>query len=375
LKRFDGDFAEVAIVGLGAMGALSAWRLAARGARVIGFERFRPGHDRGSSHGDTRIFRTAYFESPEYVPLLQRGRELWRELEKESGQELLTLTGGLAIGPPDGELVTGLIASARENGLAYRLLDTAEMGRTYPQHRLDAGEVAALEDGAGFLRPERAVAAAAARAEALGAQLLPDTEVLAVQPGGTGVVIETSRGRFMAERALVAAGAWTAKLTPQLGLPLSVERQVMAWLAVDDPAAFAPSRFPIFIRETAPGRFRYGFPTTDGRSIKVAVHHEGTPADPDSLDREVHEADFQPVRDFVRANLRGVRDEVVDACACMYTNSPHERFIATSSASMPGVTVLSACSGHGFKFASVLGELMAGLILGGRPLPAIIRTA
>jgi len=249
------------------------------------------------------------------------------------------------------------------------------MGRTYPQHRFDAGEVAALDEGAGFLRPERAVAAAAARAEALGARLLPDTEVLAVQPGGTGIVIETSRGRFMAERALVAAGAWTAKMTPQLGLPLSVERQVMAWLAVDDAAAFAPSRFPIFIRETAPGRFLYGFPTTDGRSIKVAVHHEGTPADPDSLDRQVHEADVQPVRDFARASLRGVRDEVVDACACMYTNTPDERFIATSPASMPGVTVLSACSGHGFKFASVLGELMAGLILEGRPLPAIIRTA
>src|SRR4029077_11106918 len=141
--------ADVAVIGLGAMGAMSAWRLAARGARVVGFERYRPGHDRGSSHGDTRIFRTAYFESPEYVPLLQRAHILWRQLEKESGVELLTMTGGLTIGRPDGELVSGVLASARLNDLPHRLLDGPEMGRAYPQHRMKNGEVAVLEDEAG----------------------------------------------------------------------------------------------------------------------------------------------------------------------------------------------------------------------------------
>jgi sarcosine oxidase len=370
-----GNDADVAVIGLGAMGALSAWRLAARGAKVVGFERFRPGHDRGSSHGDTRIFRTAYFESPEYVPLLRRANGLWRRLETDSGTELLTITGGLAIGPRDGELVTGVLASARENDLACRLLDAAEMNRVYPQHRLDAGEVAVREDEAGYLRPERSVAAAAATAEALGARLLIETEVESVGSAGAGVVIETSRGRFRAERALVAAGAWTPKLMARLGLPLTVERQVMAWLAVDHPAAFAPERFPVFIRETADGRFRYGFPTTDGRTIKLGRHHEGQDVDPDSIDREVREADLQPIRDFARANLVGVTDIVDDACVCMYTNTPDERFLVSSPADLPGVTVISACSGHGFKFAPVLGELMADSILDGAALPAIIRTA
>ncbi len=353
------------------MGALSAWRLAARGARVIGFERFRPGHDRGSAHGDTRIFRTAYFESPEYVPLLQRAHGLWRDLEHESGAELLTLTGGLAIGPPDGELVAGVLNSAR---LPHRLLDPGEMNRLYPQHRLEAGDVAVLDEQAGFLRPELSVAAAVGRAEALGARLMTETEVTAIIAADGRVVVETSRGRFAAERALVAAGAWTSKLLPQLGLPLAVERQVMAWLAVDDPDSFSPEHFPIFIRELAGGRFRYGFPTTDGRSIKLAVHHEGTGADPDSIDREVEDADLLPLREFAREKLRGATGEVVDARVCMYTNTPDERFIATSPTDLPGVTVLSACSGHGFKFASVMGELMADFILDGHALPDIIRT-
>jgi sarcosine oxidase len=341
---------------------------------VIGFERFRPGHDRGSSHGDTRIFRTAYFESPEYVPLLQRAHGLWRQLEKESGAELLTLTGGLAIGPADGELVAGVLKSARENQLRHRLLDPSETNQLYPQHRLETGDVAVRDEEAGFLRPERSVAAAAARAEALGARLMTETEVTAINAADGGVVIETSRGRFAAGRALVAAGAWTSKLLPKLGLPLEVERQVMGWLAVDDPESFSPERFPIFIRELAGGRFRYGFPTTDGRSIKLAVHHEGTGADPDSIDREVEDADLLPLSEFAREKLRGVPGEVVDARVCMYTNAPDECFICASPTDLPGVTVLSACSGHGFKFASVLGELMAGLVLDGQALPAIIRT-
>jgi sarcosine oxidase len=356
------------------MGSLSAWRLAARGASVIGFERFRPGHDRGSSHGATRIFRTAYFEGPEYVPLLQRAYPLWLQLEAESGTKLLTMTGALAIGPLDGELIAGVLTSARHNQLPHRLLDQSEMSRLYPQHRLTAGDVAVLDEQAGFLRPERAVAAAAARAEALGVRLMTETEVTAVEASSSGVVIQTSRGRFSAARALVATGAWTSKLLPQLGLPLEVERQVMAWLAVDDPGSFTPERFPIFIRELAGGRFRYGFPSTDGRSVKIAVHHEGTEADPDSLDRDIEDSDLLPLREFARESLRGVAGDVIDASVCMYTNTPDERFIAASPADMPGVTVLCACSGHGFKFAAVLGELMAASILDGQALPTIIRT-
>src|ERR1700680_2876877 len=341
------------------MGALSAWQLAARGAKVIGIDRFSPGHARGSSHGATRIFRTAYFESPEYVPLLQRARLLWRQLEEESSDDLLTLTGGLSIGPRDGELVQGVLASARQNGLPHRVFEPSDMKSLYPQHRLAAGEIVVLEEDAGFLRPERSVAAATARAQALGAHVMSETEVTAIAPSGSGVVIETSHGRVTAERVIVTAGAWTPKLLPDLELRLMVERQVMVWLAVDHPAQFAPQRFPVFIHEPAHGRFRYGFPTTDGRSIKLGVHHEGRQTDPDSIDREIREDDLQPVREFAHDHLSGVTGEVVDARVCMYTNTPDERFIVLSPANLPHMTILSACSGHGFKFASVMGQLMA----------------
>ncbi len=357
------------------MGALSAWQLASRGATVIGIDRFVPGHDRGSSHGDTRIFRTAYFESPEYVPLLQRASMLWRQLERETGADLLALTGGLAVGPPDGELVSGVLASARQNGLSHRVLDTSDINRLYPQHLLAGGEVAVFEEDAGFLRPEASVVAATARARALGARVMSETEVFAIVPTDGDVVIETSGGRVVAGHVIVAAGAWTPKLLPDLDLPLVVERQVMVWLAVQDAKEFAPQRFPVFIHEPSYGRFRYGFPTTDGRAIKLGVHHEGRRVDPDSIDREIRDDDLQPVLEFAHDHLRWVSDEVVDARVCMYTNTPDERFIALSPSMLPNVTILSACSGHGFKFASVIGELMAGLILDRRALPAIIRTA
>jgi len=357
------------------MGAMSAWQLAAKGAKVIGFERYRPGHDRGSSHGDTRIFRTAYFESPDYVPLVQRAHVLWRQLEKEGGVELLTLTGGLAIGPADGVLVSGVIASARENLLAHRLLSAMQMRSTYPQHVLGAEEVAVLEDDAGFLRPERAIEAAAARAEALGARLMTDTQVTRIYSSSGGVAVITSRGTFEAERVLVAAGAWTPSLVENVDLRLKVERQVMAWLAITDPGSFEAQRFPIFIREVTGGGIRYGFPTGDGRSIKLGVHHEGSDANPEAIDREIHPADVEPVRAFAQTHLHGVTGEVVDARVCMYTNTPDDRFVVARDARVPGVTILSACSGHGFKFAPAMGELMAGFLLEDRTVPAIIHSA
>jgi sarcosine oxidase len=367
--------ADVAIVGLGAMGALSAWRLAARGANVIAFERFRPGHANGSSHGDTRIIRTAYFESPDYVPLVQRAWELWRSLEREAGADLLTETGGLMIGPREGGLVRAVLASAREHSLSHQLLDPREMRRRYPQHRLAADEVAVLESAAGFLRPEVSIAAAIARAVALGARCMTDTQVtkISAREGG-GVVLETSRGRHECERALIAAGAWTPNLLPDLELPLTAERQVMAWLAVDDPAAFAPGRFPIFGHEVPGHGLRYGVPSTDGRSIKIGIHHDGPGVDPDTVIRDVGEADLEPLRIFARTLLSGVSGTAVGASVCLYTNAPDDRFIAASHPGLPGVTVLSACSGHGFKFAPVIGDLMADLLLEGTPPPEIIQT-
>lgn len=365
--------ADVAIVGLGAAGSLSAWRLASRGAKVIGFERFKIGHDRGSSHGGTRAIRTA-FGSLEYVRLLTQAFPLWRQLEAETRIQLLTLTRGLVIGALQGELVSGVLESARLNGLEHCLLDKVDMERLYPSHRLANGEVGVIEEQAGYLRPERAVGAATARAEELGARIMPMTMVKSVEAGHGYVTIQTDRGPITAAKALITAGPWTLKLLPDLGLPLAVERQVVAWFTVKDPAAFRPERFPIFIHELTGSRFRYGFPTTDGRSVKLAVHHEGTHADPDNIDRDVHEADLAPLRDFLSVHMSGVSDDVVRARVCMYTNAPESRFIVSFPEQLPGVTVLSACSGHGFSVAPVVGELVADLIIEGRRPPAIVRT-
>jgi len=360
------------VVGCGVMGAATGWRLATRGAQVVCFDRHSPPHTLGSSHGESRIIRTAYFEGPWYVPLVQEAFPLWRDLEQESGSNLLTMTGALMIGSPLAEAVVGAKAAAIAHGLEAHVLDADELRRRYPAHVIAVDDVAVLDVQAGFIRPEDAVAAMIERVVALGGEVRRGVVVKDLSAQTDGVEVATDETRETFDAVVIAAGPWIHDLFP---LPLSVERQVMAWLAVDDSPAFAPQRFPVFMREVEAGRFRYGFPTTDGRSIKLGVHHEGTDADPDSIDRDVGEADLQPIRDFARDNLRGVTGQVVEACVCMYTNSPDERFLASSPGGLPGVTVLSACSGHGFKFAPVMGELIADSILDGRALPAIIRTA
>jgi sarcosine oxidase len=349
------------------MGSAALWQLASRGASAIGFERHQPGHDQGSSHGDTRIIRTAYFEGPEYVPLAQAAFGMWRTLERESGAELLRVTGGLTIGRPGSPLVRGVLASVGAHGLQHRVLDGAQAGREFPQHVLDGDDIAVFESEAGFVRPEAAVRAAAERAGALGATVMPDTEVARIDAGANSVRVSTSRGDFDFSKLIVSAGAWTAGLLPDLRLPLVVERNVMTWFQPDEPDGYAPEHFPVFLRDIAGGPLVYGFPTTDGITMKLAIHHGGRPADPETLDREVHDADVAPVREYVRQRLRGVSGGPTSACVCMYTNTPDQHFLIGIPPRMPRVVVVSACSGHGFKFAPVIGRLAAELALGETP--------
>ena len=352
---------EVAVVGLGAMGSMALWRLARRGVRCTGFEQFRPGHGLGSSTGDTRIFRTAYFEAPAYVPLLLAALPLWRELEAETGAALLTLTGGLMIGPPEGRIVAGTLSSVREHGLEHRVLDAGEAGRLHRRHVLEPDEVAVWEPRAGFVRPELAVSSAAARAADLGAELVLETRVEALEPAGDGFRISTAAGEWTARHLILSAGAWVTRFAP--GLPLVVERAVQGWYGVDEPADFAPARFPIFIQDVG-ATTRYGIPSTDGSTIKVAGHGGGGAADPDHLDRDTHPADWSETAEFIRARLRGVTSTPTRLSVCMYTNSPDQHFVLGALRELSGAVLVSACSGHGFKFAPVLGEVAAGLALG-----------
>jgi sarcosine oxidase len=354
--------ADVAVIGVGAMGGMALWRLAARGARVIAFERFEPGHDRGSSHGESRIIRTAYSEGLQYVPLVQDAFTLWRRLERESGTSLLTMTGALMIGRPDDGLVAGTMASVREHGLAHEALDVAQMRERYPQHRLVSGEVAVYEEAAGFLRPEEAIRAAVRRAESLGATVLRRTPVEKVETGTQGVRVTAGDRAYRARHAVVSVGAWLGGFLPALPVPLTVERQVVGWFPLRTPELYSPQLCPVFMHETETGRYRYGFPTLDGTSVKMAVHHEGTTTSPHAVDRTVHLKDLAPIQSFVREWLVGVEPVAVRSQVCMYTNTPDAHFVVGP---LPVVTVLGGFSGHGFKFAPVLGDVAADLALQG----------
>jgi sarcosine oxidase len=357
--------ADVLVVGVGTMGSMALWRLARRGAVVLGLERFEPGHDRGSGHGESRMIRSAYFEGPEYVPLVRSSFRLWRELESETAERLLTPTGALMIGRPGSALVAGALRSARAHGLAHGVLTPGAARARFPPHRLEPDEVALWEAEAGVLRPEPAIRAAAERARALGAGLVTGVRVTAVEADRGGVTVRAGGRAWRAGRAVVSAGPWLGGLLPALGLPLTVERQVMTWFEASEPERFAPDRFPVFIHERA-GVYGYGLPSLDGRTVKVAVHHQGRPVDPDHPAPRVTGADVAPAVRVATEMLEGLRAEPVRAQVCLYTNTPDDHFVVGPAPGLPGVTLLSACSGHGFKFAPVMGEIAADMALDGR---------
>jgi sarcosine oxidase len=363
---------DVIVLGLGAMGSAAACHLARRGARVLGLDRFAPPHTHGSSSGRSRIIREAYFEHPAYVPMVQRAYVLWEALERGSGRRLFLRTGGVMIGPPAGALVTGALLSARRHGLQHEVLETAELRRRYPALRPDEGTVAVWEPRAGVLFPEDCVSAHLEAAARAGATLAPDEPALAWSPTPGGIEVQTGKGRYGAEKLLVACGAWTTGLVPELGLPLVAQRQVLLWFEPIEPAepgdagAFSPARFPVFIWEDEPGRFIYGFPEL-GDGVKVARHHEGEPADPTRVRREVTDEDVRPLRAVLARLIPRANGRLRDSAVCLYTNAPDSHFVLGFHPGHPRVLVASPCSGHGFKFASALGEAMADLLLGAPP--------
>jgi sarcosine oxidase len=360
---------DVIVAGLGAMGTASAYHLAARGMHVLGLERFAPRHERASWHGDSRIIRELYFEHPLYVPLVQRAYALWEALEEESGERLMTLNGGLMIGPREGMLIAGTLRSAAEHGLPAELLAPAEVRARFPAFALEDDLVAVLDPRAGFLRPEACVDAHRALAARHGAELRYEEPVLAWEPDGAGVRVHTSRGAFAAERLLLTAGAWTRGLLPGLALALEVERQVVFWF--DPPAdggRYEPERCPIYAWEHTSGYIGYGFPRLE-RGVKAALMHQGeTAAHPDQVRLEVDDAEVEPLRAALRKMLPGVAAAPVRGHAlCLFTNTPDTDFAIGFHPEHPQVLVSSPCSGHGFKFASAIGELHADLLTGATP--------
>jgi sarcosine oxidase len=361
--------AEVVVVGLGAMGSHALWRLAKRGVRVVGVEQFRPGHDRGSSHGESRIIRTAYAEGPWYVPLVLHAWRLWDELEGESGKRLLERCGGLMLGTPDSPMVRGALVSAEEHGLRHELLSSAELRERFPQHRVDEDTVGFYEAGAGVIRPELGVVEAVRAASAAGAEVLEGERVLEVLPDPDRPAVRLADRTVDARHVVVAGGAWMAGLVPTLEPRLRVVRRVQAWFQAANPASFSPRSFPVFVRNQAGGSGAwYGCPSLDGSSVKVALHDwQGIdePVDPEAGPRPPDDADAEALTGIVAKTLPDLRPWPVRMAACMYTLTPDQHFAVGQRRELPGLTLLAGFSGHGYKFAPVLGEAAAQLALNG----------
>jgi len=355
---------DVIIVGLGAMGSATAYQLAKRGKKVLGLDRFTPPHAFGSSHGKTRIIREAYFEHPLYVPLIQRAYELWAELEKESGRTLFQQTGGLMIGRPEGTVANGAKRSAEEHGLHHEILAAAEVRRRFPALQPLDEMVAVWEPRAGILFPEICIEAHLTMARQHGAALHTEEPVKRWRPDGNGVRVFTAKGEYPADQLVFTAGSWIQLLLPDLKLPFVVERQVQFWFAPRHPAWFQPDRCPIHLWEHEPGRYFYGFPDL-GDGVKVAGHHEGEITGPDSINRDVAGREVEAMRKVVGKFLPDANGPLRSAVVCLYTNTPDGHFLIDRHPAHPQVLIASPCSGHGFKFSSVIGEVLADLLAHG----------
>jgi len=353
---------DVIIAGLGAMGSAAAFHLARRGVRVLGLDRHTPPHAFGSSHGDSRIIREAYFEHPVYVPMVQRAFELWRELETMSCTTLLTRTGGLMIGRPESELVAGARRSAEAHGLVHTLLSAGEVRARFPALHPEGDMVAVWEPRAGILLPEACISATLAQARQHGATLCFAEPVQSWSADGDNVRVSTAHGEYRARHLIITAGAWVGSLLPTPDLPFAIERQVLHWFeAARDADSFAAQCCPVHLWQFDGRRFFYGFPDI-GSGVKAAFHHEGEVTTVENVRRDVAPAEVEATRPVLRRFLPAADGPLRASVVCVYTNTRDGHFWIDHHPRHPQVLVASPCSGHGFKFAPVIGEVLADMV-------------
>ena len=362
---------DVIVIGLGGMGSGAACHLASRGKRVLGLEQFTPAHDRGSSHGESRIIRQAYHENPAYVPLVQRAFKLWEELERDTGLKMLSLTGGLMIGPSDSGVVRGTIRSAIEHELRYEVFEADELRRRYPVFRPRPDDVAVFETKAGFLRPEIAVRAHLQLATQHGADLQFGETIQSWKSNAAtdSVEVVTDLGTYSASRLIIAAGAWAQRLIPDLPVTFNIRRHTMCWFAPQDGIDnYLPTRMPIYIWEVNEQEAFYGFPATDGQAggVKAAMHSGGDPCTPETLVTNSISPEINELRGNLAQFIPGLNARIIKSAPCMYTLTPDEHFIVSTHPDIPQVAIAAGFSGHGFKFASVIGEVLADLATDGQ---------
>lgn len=352
---------DVAVLGLGAMGSSAVCELSARGVEVIGVERFTPGHSHGSSHGDSRIIRQAYFEDPSYVPLIDEAYQLWADLEERTGTRLLTITGGLLLGATSSQTISGSRQSAEHWDLEHEILTAQEIRTRYPVFTPPDQAVGVYEKRAGFLRPEDAVKAQLKVAHRNGARLMYNTTVLSWKETDSGVQMYTTDGILGARHLILSAGPWSPRVLG-MNINLSVERQVMHWFKVRGPLdRFSPSNFPVFIWEMDGGDQIYGFPARDTeRDVKVAFFRRRNPTNPDQLDCATHAQEVEEMRATLESRIPSLVEHS-RAVACMYTVTPDHHFIVGRHPYREHVSVAAGFSGHGFKFSPVVGKILADL--------------
>ena len=357
MERYD-----VVVVGVGGMGSSTLYHLARRGKRVLGLERFDLLHEQGSSHGLTRIIRLAYFEHPDYVPLLRRAYELWRELETEAGEQLLHVTGIVEGGD---RILDGVLRSCAEHDLAHEVLGGTEVGRRFPAYRLPAEMDVVFQADGGFVVPERCIVAHVEGALARGATFRARERVLEWEERANGVRLRTERATIEADRLVVTAGAWAQSVARLPGDLVHGVRQSLAWLQPARPELFRPDRMPVF-NLALDGEHFYGFPAHGIPGFKLGRYdHFGSGGDPDEISREPTLADEQPLRAFAERYFPDGAGPTVARKICLFEPSPDEHFIVDRHPDAPSVVVGAGFSGHGYKFCSVIGEILADLAIDG----------
>ncbi|HEX9788789.1 MAG TPA: N-methyl-L-tryptophan oxidase [Candidatus Binatia bacterium] len=371
---------DTIVVGLGAVGSAAVYQLAKRGNKVLGLDQFSPPHANGSSHGESRIIRKAIGEGEEYVPGVLRSYELWREIENETGTDLLTITGGLTLESQKSEAVMHgrrdfldqAIRCAKKFNIRHEILETTDIRKRYPQFAV-TDERAYFEYETGFLRPELCIEVQLHLARKHGAVVQTDEPVVSIgSSGDSGVTVKTSRGSYSAEKVIVTAGPWIGRfLPPAYAHVFKVYRQVMYWFDIreDCRSTFAPPGFPIFIWIFAKGgEFGfYGFPTFDGKTIKIATEQFTAITDPDRVQRAVGMEERQSMyKDYVQGRLPGISDRCGTAASCLYTTTPDSSFVIDVHPDNDRIMIASPCSGHGFKHSAAIGEALAEQVLYGK---------
>jgi sarcosine oxidase len=354
------------VIGVGGMGSAAVHNLAKRGQNVLGLEKFDIPHTEGSSHGVNRIIRLAYYEDPSYVPLLQRAYELWAEIEQLAGEQLLYKTGSIDTAPSGHEVFEGSLESCIVHDLPHEVLNHQQMNDRFPGYQMPPGHMGLLQKDGGFVLSERSIIAYVNAAVAEGAEIHARESVVSWETEGDGVRVFTDRSEYTADRLVITAGAWAAGMVPSLEELAVPERQVLAWLQPEEPALFTPDVFPVFNAYFEEGRY-YGFPIFGIPGFKIGrYHHLEEVVDPNHVEREVTLEDEEILRVAAAKYFPKANGTLMTLKTCMFTNTPDEHFIIDLVPGTPQVSMAAGFSGHGFKFASVVGEILGDLAINGK---------